>query len=518
MEIIKYMDEKDRSEKIKKEIKEEENNATPTESIEYWKNINNKEIKTITFFIALLSIAFSLSFTEFNVFPQISFFAFSTVAIILLYSCFKKLDWIVSKKHFYWAIPIAIVSSFNAIFQLSIFSYFNIVIVTFLFIFAIYSSLRGEKSEFESINYWIKIVITLISNIIASWELSLKASKLLNLKKDSTLVKILIGVGLAFPVALIILILMLSADQVFQIITISFIENIEFDFVKAISHTTVIVISFFVFIGIIHNAKYLEIQNELFKEKEKNLDQLIIISFLSVLNVLFLVFCYIEFAFLFTGNINALPYGVTYAEYAREGFFQLLFITIINFVVLIVFMKVFKNLSKFVKIMLLFLVLFTGILIISSFYRMTLYIDIFGFTPLRMMVITFLAMESIFLLVTIYALFKPRFNLIKSYLMVGFLFFIVANISTTRFASGRLNTMLHFNSSTSYIFDVNSHFLGVDNALDLILIYNNTTDTLLQNEIELLLIQFYNNYNNEPIQNWSLIKNINIRYIRDFIK
>jgi len=58
------------------------------------------DIKTIAFFSALLAIAFSLSFTGLDVFPQLYFFVFFIIAIAVIYIGFKKLNWITSKKRF----------------------------------------------------------------------------------------------------------------------------------------------------------------------------------------------------------------------------------------------------------------------------------------------------------------------------------------------------------------------------------------------------------------------------------
>ena len=47
------------------------------------------------------------------------------------------------------------------------------------------------------------------------------------------------------------------------------------------------------------------------------------------------MFCGIQIAVLFAGDVSALPEGMTYAEYAREGFFQLLLVSGINVAVII---------------------------------------------------------------------------------------------------------------------------------------------------------------------------------------
>ena len=93
----------------------------------------------------------------------------------------------------------------------------------------------------------------------------------------------------------------------------------------------------------------------------------------------------------------------TYAEYAREGFFQLLLVTVINFS--IIFFLIYKtdtiNENSVLKCLVLILISFTILLIFNSYYRMYLYMHEYGFTILRTQVILFLLMELIIALLFI---------------------------------------------------------------------------------------------------------------------
>jgi|GEM_PF-809676 len=482
----------------------------------YWTdNFSDKNANVLTAFSVLVAIAYSTAFAGWDIHPQLSFFVFSIITLGCLFICLKNLGWLVNPKAFLWGLPIIVIAAFNAIFNLAIFHYFNAIVVFMLFAFITLGATRNEKSLYENLSYWQKILNLIFSDITAGFALQSRTMKTFKITKNSTVVRIVFGICLAIPIGGVIFILMLSGDQVFFALTMNLLENIEFNFVRFLWRIVVVFIAALYFMGFLHKAKYMETD---FKEiKAGNIDQIISVSFLSVLNVLFVVFCYIQLAFLFTGGINTLPPGVVYAEYAREGFFQLLFITIINFSVLIFFVKYFGAINKIVRFMLLLLVIFTGILIASSFYRMNLYIDVFGYTPLRMMVVTFLAMESVFLLATAYALFKPNFNIIRFYLVVGLVFFVVANVTSTAFVSARLNTLWHFSESREYVFDEHSHFLTIDSARDLILIYESTDDQNMRRNILWSLEAMYNRHQNEPLQNWSLIKHINMTHLSQFL-
>jgi len=133
------------------------------------------------------------------------------------------------------------------------------------------------------------------------------------------------------------------------------------------------------------------------KEMEyKNLDNTMITTILSIVNIVFVLFLISEISRI-TVNFLRLPLEYTYSSYAREGFFQLLFVTIINFSIIIFILyktKLIKE-NKWIKRLIIALILFSLMLIGNSYYRMFLYINSYGFTILRLQVILFLAMETI---------------------------------------------------------------------------------------------------------------------------
>ena len=125
-----------------------------------------------------------------------------------------------------------------------------------------------------------------------------------------------------------------------------------------------------------------------------------ITSMLATINLVFILFLISEISKL-CGNFLKIPSGYIYSSYAREGFFQLLFVTIINFsiILFLLYKTDLINNNKIIKGLTLSLIIFSILLIFNSYYRMFLYIEKFGFTNLRLQVILFLLMELLSLLV-----------------------------------------------------------------------------------------------------------------------
>ena len=240
-----------------------------------------------------------------------------------------------------------------------------------------------------------------ISSKIITWVFKLFPNKLFsNLKylksngsktKSNRAVNIFMGIIIGCVIGLVILSLLTSADDYFEY----FIHNITGLFKLDLGNIIQFIISFIVLFSIFINIS-LNKNTKISSAKYDKLDYVMVTIILSIINVIFVLFLVSEVSRL-TTNFLQLPVKYTYSSYAREGFFQLLFVTVINFIVIMYLLyktKIVGESSK-VKGLILVLIGFSMILIFNSYYRMFLYINHYGFTILRLQVILFLAMEFI---------------------------------------------------------------------------------------------------------------------------
>ena len=61
--------------------------------------------------------------------------------------------------------------------------------------------------------------------------------------------------------------------------------------------------------------------------KPIGMDGIITLTVLLLINLVYVLFIAVQFKYFFSGTLED---GFTYAEYARRGFFELLFVTLIN--------------------------------------------------------------------------------------------------------------------------------------------------------------------------------------------
>ncbi len=222
------------------------------------------------------------------------------------------------------------------------------------------------------------------------------------------------GIFITIPLLLIVLALLSSADVVFG----RLLEKV-FDIRSLVPGDVfgVIFMTIFVFFG-----AYAYLCSVISKDlREEVTDQrtgepIIAITFTSVLTVVYLVFCLIQIVYLFLGGMK-LPNGYSYAQYARQGYFQLLFVCLMNLVMVLVCLHRFRE-NKVLKLILTILSVCTYIMIASSIYRMLLYVNAYCLTFLRVLVLWSLAVLTIILTGIVISIFKPTFPLFRYCMIV----------------------------------------------------------------------------------------------------
>ena len=298
----------------------------------------------------------------------------------------------INKKAFYLLIPIILIIFSNLILILlkgtldENNEILNIIVLPILISIYLFSLINK--------NYKIDLVnIPLMFKIFPRYLFrNLKFLKIkTNREKTNKILNAVFGIIVGIVFSIVILLLLMSADDYFNKFVSKAFISINFDFSKIMQFVIFFIIIFSVGVNLIRNRYIVMKEN-----KTRKIDHTIIISMLSVINLVFVLFLISEVSKL-CGNFLQIPKGYIYSSYAREGFFQLLFVTIINFSIILYLIyktNVIKE-NKIIRNLVLILIVFSVLLIFNSYYRMFLYIGKFGFTNLRLQVILFLLMELI---------------------------------------------------------------------------------------------------------------------------
>lgn len=349
----------------------------------------------------------------------ISMLIFEIIFNGILFFIFAKKNRIKNKMGTVLILPIMILSGTFLIFTNKIFYIANIFIIILLNIL-MYIILLNKKTYLKnSLIYIFEFIINTISNIKLPINYTkreirehINKNEKYKINKENTK-KIIKSLIIVFFIVGIVLILLSSADEIFANL-FSGIGNIFKNInIKSISSFILQAILIIIIYFLILNAIF-KIQKENKREinylkNKKALDKFTVKLLLISLNLIYLIFCFIQVKSLFLERTN-MNSSFNYANYARTGFFQLMFVTFINFIIILVTNR---DSKKSVKILNVLLVIFTIIIAISSMYRMYMYSSEYGFTYLRIFVYIILVTEIITFIPILIYIFNDKIDFLK---------------------------------------------------------------------------------------------------------
>ena len=293
-------------------------------------------MKKILYSSLLLSIIQSILF--WNKSPGISVTIFLGITILVIYYNFKEK--IKNKKGMLIAIPIMLLGLTYFIFNNSFFRILNIPVIFALIILMCEKTTEGKIAENRFIRNIIKKAFTpvyVIFEFIGDFQINefIEKKKETQNKKIEFIKKLSKSMLIVIPIIIIIIMLLSSADSIFGSLFTNISKNISKVFssetINDISARIVWIIVIFAYISGLLIA-FMKKENTEENAKIKKISKFTINTLLISLNIIYCVFTIIQFKYLF---INA---GKTanfdYATYARTGFFQLMFVSFINFILL----------------------------------------------------------------------------------------------------------------------------------------------------------------------------------------
>ncbi|MBT1178157.1 DUF4173 domain-containing protein [Bifidobacterium vespertilionis] len=223
-----------------------------------------------------------------------------------------------------------------------------------------------------------------------------------------------VGIALLItaPILLVLVPLLMGADEVFDYAVTRLIG--DFDIVPIMWHTMLVIVPAPFVFSLLASVDARETNGIVAGRQPRGsapfmFDPLIVAVVLGIVLALYAAFCAVQFTFLFAGA--GLPAGYTYAEYARSGFFQLLFVAALNFTGFGLVLRFAPRRTPIVA-MQAGLLAATGVMLASAFMRLNLYIHVYGLTWLRYASITFIALLAVLLPLAMARLFTARIPLV----------------------------------------------------------------------------------------------------------
>jgi hypothetical protein len=210
--------------------------------------------------------------------------------------------------------------------------------------------------------------------------------------KLRTSLAVLRGLLLAIPVVLIFAGMLAEADPIFEQSLDEFFDFLAIEnFGEYILRGILISIIAYILLGVYLHAFYKNHDENLSSEDTRWIPRFLGFTeaavVLASVNLLFISFVAVQFQYFFGGERNIHLDGFTYAEYARRGFGELVAVAVFSLVMFIGLSVITKKSKKFSQNAFsglgILLVSLVSVILVSSFKRLLLYEEAYGFTRLR---------------------------------------------------------------------------------------------------------------------------------------
>ena len=405
-----------------------DNKLTNNSNILAKKSSTVKENNILFFTVIILGIIFDILFKG-----EIKFSIAVTIFIILFYVIFyiNFNDTLPDKIGFglFLLLPILLNAASFMIFYNYYLLFFNLFILPFL----IYSQtlIVTKKATFNWYKFYfiLDIIHSFFVRTLCNldkWFIHFSAIfKKEKPKSNNIIKKVFFGILISIPIILLLISLMSIADSIFNKLFEDTIKNLNIDFGNIIYR----IFLFAVFV-IITFAYLLSLKSDMHKLKKDDFneinikfDVIIVSTTLVLVNAILSIFTLVQFKYLFSGG--KLPEGFSYAEYARKGFFELVFISVIIIFILMMSINIKRienSIGKIIySIVQSILVINVYVILYSAFKRMNLYEAQFGYTILRVFTELIMLFLAILFLLGFVRIWKENLNLTKAYIVVSIL-------------------------------------------------------------------------------------------------
>ncbi len=239
----------------------------------------------------------------------------------------------------------------------------------------------------------------------------------INRKRSGTLLKVLGGIGIAIiPTAMVVA--LLSYDSAFTELLRKML-NVDWKrfFDNMICVIMGIPVGMYLF-GLYLSATERRMPDLLSEEacgklssKAKIVPMLTAVTAVVPLLAVYVLFFASQWKYYISGFTGVLPEGFSYAGYAREGFFQLCMVSVINLstmLLVLLLMKRNKGAGILLKVLTTLFAVFTLVLITTAMAKLVMYISYYGLTPRRVYAAWFMVVLGLVFIVLAVSRFVPK--------------------------------------------------------------------------------------------------------------
>lgn len=407
--------------------------------------------------IFISSIIIAILFNELFIFGGIGITVpiYLTVYYSMIFIYCKKSEIKISLKDNMLFIPIILCALCFVLYDNSLLKILNVFFLWFLTLMNTGDILQINKEKKHSfktlINIFEMTVVYPLDNLS-------KCSEIINSEfkgkwkgKLVVLRKVVIGLALGAVLLAIVIPLLIHSDAAFSGMIELIADKLNFKFTLTIAQKLAVL--FVIFLPIYSFAYGITHEKDDNKNSEQTIkvqikfDFTIVITLMSVVVAIYLLFCISQFSYFISAFQGILPKDFSYSQYARKGFFESIPLSLINFILIILLNNLLRQNKSTGKrvVMRIYSFFICGIslfIVITAISKLVLYMKAYGLTILRIYSAWFLIVLSLILIAVYIYSFYNKMNLFNSILVIFTTMFLILNYMNIDYAIAKYNTSL----------------------------------------------------------------------------
>ena len=366
-----------------------------------------------------LALALAILYWEsFDLF-RIAEYGFSHLGVLVFVAAYFAVILLILGRRVQWnaggvicmaaALALALCCALYAVESLAVLNCFVILLTAAMATFSLSGQAEHGCGQMRAVPETVKLsFLALFSRVGRPFQVAGQVGK--NYK--TSLGRVALSMVIAVPVLAVVLWLLSSADAVFA----SLFQNIRFDFpARMIWHPVrAVVLALFIASGL-YFIRETPPPAQTAEKTEKNRHPLPFLVVTVLLDMVYIIFCAIQIKYLFGGAEAAAMAGGR-AYYAREGFFQLVAVAVINLGLCLLACHEKRYAAKGGLILRIadgLLLILTAVILVSAFWRMRLYILAYGVSILRLMTLWGMAVIAVGIAAAAWKLYRPGFGFFR---------------------------------------------------------------------------------------------------------
>jgi hypothetical protein len=363
----------------------------------------------------------------------VSYFVFIILFYGVFFWRFRKVSFSHQRFGYLVLICIWLLSAGYYLYDTILFYAMNMIVIPALVIFHLVLITSPKNREWHKLFFFVYTCLRLIDGLRYHLFFSKYLAHLSKRGKGSKFdvwKKILVGIAISIPFLFVVLNLLISADTQFERLVNEIPRLFTFN-EEILLRTMIVLLYSFGFFGFMQ-VLLMRNNNIIQKEGPMNtitMDGVITLTVLLLLDLVYIAFVVVQFKYFFSGSLEE---GYTFAEYARRGFFELLFVTIINLSIATMTIQLSRIvhglLKKYIRMALTILVFSSGVLLISAFMRLMMYEEAYGFTFTRVLAHSFMIFLLVIFTYTLIKIWLDKLSLFRFYFIASLIYYVGLNV------------------------------------------------------------------------------------------